>query len=226
MKLPGLATLSPNQEREIKQLANMIGESFMEELWTIELLSVLDKIDTSKKRKLSISQAMIYYNLKTTTQFQTSYMLGDAEAGAGAYLKSELLGASWPELEDAAFKLMAQEFLTPEEHTLLKEKLVEIETVSDFGWFASREKDTDFIHLFDIGVNSSARGTGAFRRLITPFTDFADEQGIDCCLECYSERLVGLYGHFGFEIVEELRDPKIKLVQYCMIRPPEKTEMR
>ena len=46
--------------------------------------------------------------------------------------------------------------------------------------------DEDFIYFISAGVDPEKRGSGAFRRLFTPFLEYADEHGLACYLDCYT----------------------------------------
>ena len=69
-----------------------------------------------------------------------------------------------------------------------------------------------------ISIDKSLRGTGAFRRLITPAIEYAERQGIPMVLETHNPSNVGLYEHFGFELVKTISSPDTDVQQYCMIR--------
>ena len=68
------------------------------------------------------------------------------------------------------------------------------------------------------GVDPEKRGSGAFRRLFTPFLEYADEHGLACYLDCYTERLEQLYGHFGFETVERRSIDAFPIEERLMVR--------
>ncbi|TVQ07371.1 MAG: GNAT family N-acetyltransferase [Bacteroidetes bacterium] len=73
-----------------------------------------------------------------------------------------------------------------------------------------------------ISIDKSLRGTGAFRRLFTPAVAYADREGIPMVLETHNPSNVGLYEHFGFELVKTIASPDTPVQQYCMIRRPVK----
>lgn len=220
MQLPGLVTVKPDQTDAIDKLSSMMGVSFMEELWTEAWLESLDSLNATDERKLEISRAIMKYDFMVGTHYQCCYLLPDFAAGAGAYLSSDLDGRIWNDLEDEATELMAEAVLTTEEKAALFKRAEEMEAISNFKWMTSEAQDEDFIHFFSIGVNPDMRGTGAFRRLMTPFLDYADQQGINCYLECYTDRLESLYGHFGFETVHRFTDPAFDVYERAMVRTP------
>ena len=220
MQLPGLVTVKPDQTDTIEKLAHMMGKSFMEELWTEAWLESLDCLGTTDERKLEISRAIMKYDFMVGTRHQCCYMLPDFAAGAGAYLSSDLGGRIWSDLEDEATELMAEATLTDDEKAALFKRAEEMGGISNFKWMVPEADGDDFIHFFSIGVNPDMRGSGAFRRLMAPFLEFADSCGINCYLECYTDRLESLYGHFGFETVHRFTDPAFDVYERAMVRTP------
>ena len=48
--------------------------------------------------------------------------------------------------------------------------------------------------------------------------EYADEHGLACYLDCYTERLEQLYGHFGFETVERRSIDAFPIEERLMVR--------
>lgn len=78
----------------------------------------------------------------------------------------------------------------------------------------------DYYHLVMIAVHPDLKGTGAFRKLIEPLLNQADTEKKPVILETHNPKLIDLYTHFGFELVQTLSNKNIDLKQYCMIRYP------
>ena len=225
MNLPGLITVAPDQTTLIDELANMMGESFLEELWTAELLSALDGPDAEsvEARRLEVSRAIMREDFTLGAPCQCCYALEDRAACAGGYLKSDLQGKVWDDIETEAMLKLADGFLTLQETMQLREQMARMAPITVFDWEedeAKRMDAPDFIHFYSLGVDRTRRGSGAFRRLMTPFFDYADEHGIPCFLETYSKPLEELYAHFGFETLHEYRDPAFTITERCMVRKP------
>jgi hypothetical protein len=220
MNLPGLITVKPEDKKTIKELAYMMGTSFLEELWTAELLSALDSLGTPASRKHEISCAILECNFLVGAPYECVYMLPDMSAGLGGYLSSELQGRTWNDLEDRSFDLMVKTVLSENEQVVLVEKMGKMKPISVFNWANKEAQGSDFIHFFAGGVDRKQRGRGAFRKVITPFLNFADDRGLQCFLECYSSRLESLYQNFGFETVKRFEDPEFDLIERCMLRAP------
>ena len=226
MNLPGLITVAPDQTALIDELADMMGESFLEELWTAELLSALDGPDEESvgKRRLEVSRAIMREEFKLGTSCQCCYATEDLAGCAGGYLGSEMKDRSWGDIEDESMRNIANNLLTPDEAARLNEQMERMDAISVFGWAEAEAKALDakdFIYFYALGVDRTRRGSGAFRRLMTPFFDYADERGIPCFLETYSDRLVSLYGHFGFVTFREHRAPGFDITERCMVRRPQ-----
>jgi hypothetical protein len=64
-----------------------------------------------------------------------------------------------------------------------------------------------------VAVDKELRGTGAFRRLVTPVLDSCDGEIIPVILETHNYNNVGLYEHTDVK-------------QYCMIRKPDKLKIK
>lgn len=224
MKLQGLDTLRPDEADRIKTLADMGGESFMEELMTQELLSVLP-LDHAAKTE--ISQAIIHSNLVAAAPHEAAYCTEDGAALAIGCLKSEIAPLAWVDIEAEADRLAFDSMEDAEIRRALIEQFEKMDPITDFGWegeFAQpseKNPTADYIRFSFFAVDKEKRGSGAFRRLVEPFFEYADAHGIPCFLETYSDRLEQLYGHFGFETVKELRSPDFQIYERCMMRPPQ-----
>lgn len=221
MDLRGLNIVTPEETELIDRLAHMMGTSFLEEYWTQTWLSALDEIGITYERKLEISQVIIKSNFTVGSRSKCVYTLPDASAAAGGYLSSDLQGRTWSELEDEATALTFSS-LAEHECRILEKRAEQMKPISNFSWM-HQDPDTenrDFIHFYALGVDPDKRGTGAFRRMFTPFLDYAKEHGLACYLECYSEKTENIYSHFGFEVVTRISDPAFDIVQRCMKKLP------
>jgi ribosomal protein S18 acetylase RimI-like enzyme len=92
--------------------------------------------------------------------------------------------------------------------------------VLNLSWYKEHIEGRHY-RLKVIAVDKALRGSGAFRRLITPVIEYADQNRIPVVLETHNLSNVGLYEHFGFTLVKTLTHPSTEIIQYCMIRYPE-----
>ncbi|UCC59625.1 MAG: GNAT family N-acetyltransferase [Dehalococcoidia bacterium] len=73
-------------------------------------------------------------------------------------------------------------------------------------------------YLQVIGVNPQFQGKGYSGKLIRPMLKRIDQEDIPCYLETLDERNVGIYEHFGFEMIEKSPIPKTSLTNWAMLR--------
>lgn len=220
MNLPGLITVTPDQTDELDALARMVGTCFLEEMWYVTWLEALDELGAGRERKLEITQAVIRSDFEVTAPYGCVLALPDGAGAANVYLRSELDDMEWAELEDESGALLAEQ-LTEEEIDVLGPRIEAMDPISSTSWPLERAAaDEDFLYFISAGVDPARRGSGAFRRLFTPFLDYADQHGLKCYLDCYTDRLEQLYGHFGFEVVERRRTEDFPIEERLMIRKP------
>lgn len=218
MNLPGLVTVQPDRTEELDALARMVGTCFLEEMWYVTWLEALDELGIGRDRKLEITRAVIRSDYEVTAPYQCVYALPDRAGAANVYLRSELGDVDWTELEEESGALLA-EVLTDEEIDVLGPRIEAMDPISFTSWPLERAAaDEDFIYFISAGVDPEKRGSGAFRRLFTPFLEYADEHGLACYLDCYTERLEQLYGHFGFETVERRSIDAFPIEERLMVR--------
>lgn len=220
MELPGIITVRPEQTDLLKKVADMMGTSFMEECWYITWLSALDKLGATEQRKEEIMQRIFWYELVENAPYQGVYCLPDVAAATGVYRYSEFKGVTHTLLEDRAFSQLEQEVLTADERFALDEQAERMAAISEFEWAATVEQGKDHLYFYAWAVDPAARGTGALRRLLKPFFDLADAEGLNCYLECYSDRLQSMYEHIGFELFDELHSPDFEVYERRMVRRP------
>lgn len=220
MNLPGLITVQPDQTEELDALARMVGTCFLEEMWYVTWLEALADLGIERERKRQITQAVIRSDYETTAPYGCVFALPDHAGAANVYLRSELDDVDWTDLEEDSGMILAEQ-LTDEEIEVLGPRTEAMDRISSTNWPAERAlPDEDFIYFISIGVDPQQRGTGAFRRLLTPFLAYADEHGLKCYLDCYTDRLEQLYGHFGFETVERRSVDAFPIVERLMVRSP------
>lgn len=217
MQLPGLVTITPETPDALERAADVIGASFLEEQWFATWLEALDELDTPAARRAELLRALIYDDLAAHAPYQGAYLMKDGTAATGAYRYSELGGTTHDELEAQpapTFEALA----TPEEQRVLAAREKVMAPVSVFDWSRKLENEGDHIYFYAWAVDPAARGKGSLRRLLEPFFAYADEHGLNCYLECYTERLQSMYEHFGFELIDTLTCDAVPLVERRMVR--------
>lgn len=217
MNLEGIVTIRPDQHDLLKRAATMMGTSFLEEMWFTTWLSALDSIGATRARKEELMHAVFMDDLVAHAPYQGVYALPDMAAATGAYRYSELNGMTHSDIEaqEGAF---LQDVATPQELALLDKQGAKMEPISEFDWARVFEDDRDHIYFYAWAVDPGARGTGALRRLLEPFFAFADDNHLNCYLDCYADHLQRMYEHLGFELIDELRSPKFEVYERRMVR--------
>lgn len=217
MNLEGIVTIRPDQHDLLKRAATMMGTSFLEEMWFTTWLSALDSIGTTRARKEELMHAVFMDDLVAHAPYQGVYALSDMTAATGAYRYSELNGMTHSDIEaqEGAF---LQDVATPQELALLDKQGEKMEFISEFDWARVFEDDHDHIYFYAWAVDPGARGTGALRRLLEPFFAFADDNHLNCYLDCYADHLQRMYEHLGFELIDELHSPEFEVYERRMVR--------
>ena len=217
MELNGLYQIKPHDEDLLVRCAKMAGEAYLEERWMMTLLEGLPPESRGRDRERYLAEAFVLNEFAVFAPYQGVYCLEDGSALAQATLKSELSDLSSAYLEEKAWNDLVKSVLTDDEAECLDARMKAMKPISNFDWM---ETDDDYIHFIFFAVASDHRGSGAFRKLLTPFLDYADEAGIHCYLETYSETLEGLYEHFGFHTVKRFESPEFPIVERAMVREP------
>jgi ribosomal protein S18 acetylase RimI-like enzyme len=87
---------------------------------------------------------------------------------------------------------------------------------------ALHKKHAPFSHhyLFFIGVDPAFQKKRVASRLISPMLTWLDIQKLPCYLNTQNETNIGLYEHYGFQVIEQLVLPDSGVVHTAMLRNP------
>ena len=75
-------------------------------------------------------------------------------------------------------------------------------------------------YLFNLSIKKDAQGKGIASKLLRPMLQFCDEEKMVAYLETNKESNVGLYEHYGFDLMREELIPKTPVTHYSMVRYP------
>jgi ribosomal protein S18 acetylase RimI-like enzyme len=75
-------------------------------------------------------------------------------------------------------------------------------------------------YLYNLSIKKDAQGKGVASKLLRPMLQFCDNERMVTYLETNKEANVGLYRHYGFELMKEERIPKSTVMHYAMVRKP------
>jgi ribosomal protein S18 acetylase RimI-like enzyme len=75
-------------------------------------------------------------------------------------------------------------------------------------------------YLYNLSVKRDAQGKGIAGKLMRPMLRFCDDERMVAYLETNKESNVGLYRHYGFDLMKEELIPKTPVTHYAMVRRP------
>ena len=76
-------------------------------------------------------------------------------------------------------------------------------------------------YLYNLSIKKDAQGRGIASKLMRPMLQFCDDERMVAYLETNKEANVGLYRHYGFDLMKEEQIPKSTVIHYAMVRQPE-----
>ena len=77
-----------------------------------------------------------------------------------------------------------------------------------------------YMHLDYLVVQKKYRGQGLMSQMMEAILGEIDQKKLACTLETHNTRNVGIYNHFGYDLVKTIRIPEISLKQYCLVYRP------
>jgi ribosomal protein S18 acetylase RimI-like enzyme len=75
-------------------------------------------------------------------------------------------------------------------------------------------------YLYNLSIKKDAQGKGIASKLMRPMLQFCDDERMVAYLETNKAGNVGLYEHYGFELMKEELIPKTPVTHYSMVRHP------
>ena len=79
-------------------------------------------------------------------------------------------------------------------------------------------------YLYNLSVRKEAQGRGIASKLMRPMLTFCDDERMVAYLETNKEANVGIYRHYGFEVMKEEQIPDTPVMHYAMVRKPKVQE--
>ena len=75
-------------------------------------------------------------------------------------------------------------------------------------------------YAYNLSIKKDAQGKGIASKLMRPMLQFCDDERMMAYLETNKESNVGLYQHYGFDLMKEEVIPKSSVMHYAMVRKP------
>ena len=78
-------------------------------------------------------------------------------------------------------------------------------------------------YIYNLSIRKEAQGKGIASKLMRPILQFFDDEQMVAYLETNKASNVGLYQHYGFDLMREELIPKTPVTHYAMVRNPKGT---
>lgn len=159
------------------------------------------------------SRLLMQITLKTMTEDSVIYADSEEINGFAAWLPFGFSGnKTLPFLRHGGLRLILHSgpgligrLLTYESYAMGLKK----EFTDHYDWY-----------LFNLSIKKDAQGKGIASKLMRPMLGFCDREKMVAYLETNKESNVGLYQHYGFDLMREELIPKSPVMHYSMVREP------
>lgn len=159
------------------------------------------------------SRLLMQITLKTMTEDSVIYADSEEINGFAAWLPFGFSGnKTLPFLRHGGLRLILHSgpgligrLLTYESYAMGLKK----EFTDHYDWY-----------LFNLSIKKDAQGKGIASKLMRPMLGFCDREKMVAYLETNKESNVGLYQHYGFDLMREELIPKSPVMHYSMVRKP------
>ena len=159
------------------------------------------------------SRLIMQISLKTMTEDAIIYADSEEINGFAAWLPFGFTGSkTLPFLMNGGLKLIFHSglgiigrLLTYENYAMNLKK----QFTDNYDWY-----------LYNLSIKKDAQGKGIASKLMRPMLKFCDDERMVAYLETNKESNVGLYKHYGFDLMREELIPKTPVMHYAMVRRP------
>ena len=168
---------------------------------------------TKGKYDAVASKLIMQISLKTMTEDAVIYADSEEMNGFAVWLPFGFTGnKTLPFLANGGIKLIAHSgfgiigrLLTYENYAMnLKKGFTD-----NYDWY-----------LYNLSIKKDAQGKGIASKLMKPMLSFCDDEKMVAYLETNKEANVGLYQHYGFDLMKEELIPTSSVTHYAMVRKP------
>ncbi len=196
------------QKKDIDRLAEVAADAYRD--------YPLHNWFTNGKYDAKASELLMKVTLKTMTEDALIYADSEEINGFAAWLPFGFEGnKTLPFLKYGGLKLFLHSgvgfigrLLTDEKYAMNLKK----EFTDNYDWY-----------LFNLSIKRDAQGKGIASKLMRPMLRFCDDERMVAYLETNKEANVGLYKHYGFDLMKEERIPTSSVMHYAMVRRPMNT---
>ena len=168
---------------------------------------------TNGSYDVKASELLMKVTLKTMTEDAVIYADSEEINGFAAWLPFGFTGSkTLPFLFNGGLKLILHSGFGIINRLLIYEKYamnLKKDFTDNYDWY-----------LYNLSIKKDAQGKGIASKLMRPMLQFCDDERMVAYLETNKEANVGLYKHYGFELVKEELIPKAPVTHYAMVRKP------
>ena len=193
------------QKKDLERLAEVAADAYYD--------YPLHNWFTKGKYDKKASKLLMEISLKTMTEDAVIYADSEEINGFAAWLPFGFTGnKALPFLLNGGLKLFLHSgfgligrLSTYEAYAMNLKK----EFTDNYDWY-----------LFNLSIKKDAQGKGIASKLMRPMLNFCDDEKMVAYLETNKESNVGLYQHYGFDLMKEELIPKTPVMHYAMVRNP------
>ena len=193
------------QEKDLDRLAEVAADAYQN--------YPLHNWFTKGKYDAKASKLIMEISLKTMTEDAVIYADSEEINGFAVWLPFGFTGSkTLPFLLNGGLRLILQSgfgiigrLLTYETYAMGLKK----EFTDHYDWY-----------LYNLSIKKEAQGKGLASKLMRPMLGFCDDEKMVAYLETNKESNVGLYRHYGFNLMKEEPIPKTPVLHYAMVRYP------
>ena len=193
------------QEKDLARLAEVAADAYRD--------YPLHNWFTNGKYDVTASRLIMQISLKTMTEDAVIYADSEEMNGFAVFLPFGFTGSkTLPFLLNGGLQLILHsgpgiigKLLTYETYAMNLKK----EFTDHYDWY-----------LYNLSIKKDAQGKGIASKLLRPMLEFCDDEKMVAYLETNKEANVGLYRHYGFDLMKEEIIPKTPVTHYAMVRKP------
>ena len=193
------------QKKDLDRLAEIAADAYLD--------YPLHNWFTGGKYDEVASRLIMQISLKTMTEDAVIYADSEEMNGFAVWLPFGFTGSkTLPFLMNGGFKLILhsgpgiiKRLLTYETYAMNLKK----EFTDNYDWY-----------LYNLSIRKDAQGKGIASKLMRSMLQFCDDERMVAYLETNKESNVGLYRHYGFDLMKEELIPGTSVTHYSMVRHP------
>ena len=193
------------QKKDLDRLAEVAADAYRD--------YPLHNWFTGGKYDAKASKLIMQISLKTMTEDAVMYADSEEMNGFAVWLPFGFTGSTaLPFFMNGGLSLVLHRglgiigrLLTYESYAMNLKK----EFTDNYDWY-----------LYNLSIKKEAQGKGIASRLMRPMLQFCDDERMVAYLETNKEANVGLYRHYGFDLMKEELIPKTPVTHYAMVREP------